>query len=154
MVKLSFNDTMSLTMKAITVGSVAHKFLTNVYQNKSKVQVQISAKSSVYWANNIYNQVSTDNSSFWICIDIYILPYFFCAPYSYEALSNHFHKSITSTSIVNSITSNYDFQNNELFDALSLNNLIFEDGPPLKFTWIFMNFHEKNLLITGIFICL
>ena len=50
----------------------------------------------------------------------------------------------------------YHFQNNSLFDPQSLNDLIFEDGPPSK-DMIYLHFCEfsyKNFLISGTFICL
>ena len=71
-------------------------------------------------------------------------------------LSNHFHKPIISikvTSIVNSITNMYHFENNGLFDLSPLNDLIFEDRSPSKdiIYLNFVNFHAENLLISGVF---
>ena len=43
--------------------------------------VETSVTFSVYWGNNINNNVGKNNTSFWICIDGYIYWDFLTATY-------------------------------------------------------------------------
>ena len=90
-----------------------------------------SESSCVYWANIKNNHVSKGNTSFWICMDVYISPRFFFDPHCHTTSSNLFYKPVTSIKLVTSVNSRimiYWFQKNELFGTL----IWFDDKPPLK----------------------
>ena len=100
MLKIPFNDKIYLTMKSTTLG--------HVIQNFPRIFINV---------NTMKNQVSKNNTPFYISIEVYNPQDFFSVPFCYKTLSNHFHKSVTSIKVtsINLVIKMYQFQKNGLF---------------------------------------
>ena len=89
MLKLLFNDIMTLTMKAI--GYVVHKFPADLYKHKHSPN---KCKTLCLWSKIF---IYTTKSVKILFISGFARPFthhqdFLCAPYCYKKLSNHFQK--------------------------------------------------------------
>ena len=73
---------------------------------------------------------------------------FLSAPSCCKSLINHFHKTVISIKAITSTIKTYQYQENGLFDAYLMNNLIFDNHPLLKdMTCLNLRINKKNLLI-------